>query len=515
MPLGQPVLSVEQTQELHEFAIKHKRVMSVPGKSTGADMFEPQHLMFSPLTGRFLGWFGDETVDDVSVWTHDARTWELISQNAGIQLKPAVSLNEPIDFVYQRVYESNKNSMGTLRFETEVNHYEDTPYYALNASGDILISLPLNQRWQVVRPGMEPAKATLPDGTKCLMRWRKIDMAGRLAILSPVVPLKKPLKPVVWRTSSLPQIGDTVYACIPERVMSEVVDGYDPSYADRIVLDYTESDVIFDSEGRAAAFTMHSEGKDSFSYGYNGADTTVRYLRKLMPGIRLSVDSETRTEPSHPIIAKLPHDIRNWGYLQPFLVPYNNIICSVVCIDESGYFVTPYSGYYDDGKTTHPRPDSTPQQIRSYRKRTDFDSAIVDEKGQIGNLSLVFFSEKLGLSIGKMRKPSLRPLKAIDLTACQPPSPGEELYTVDASLANGKMMQLFIRHTVLQPAQYPFNATIDRNDDQGALCYSLDGQPRGYVTETAPSKASSPLMLVDLAEIAKKLALVKEALGDR
>ena len=258
---------------------------------------------------------------------------------------------------------------------------------------------------------------------------------------------------------------------------------------------------------------MHSDGKDSFIYGYNGADTIVKHLRQLMPGIQLSVDSERNSEPSHPVIAKLPHDFRNWGYLNPSVAPYTNICCSVVCIDKSGYFVTPYTGYYDDGMTTSARPDSTPQEIRGYLNQ-GFYSAIVDEKGKIGILSLVFFSEKLGLSIGKMKKPPLRPIKTINLTACQPPALGEGLYSVDVSLANNIMMQLFIKHLVIEPAEYPFTAAVDQNVDEGALCYSLDGQPRGYVT-TVPSITGRRSMLVDLAEIAKKLALVKKALGDR
>ncbi|MHB1463305.1 MAG: hypothetical protein ACYC1M_18615 [Armatimonadota bacterium] len=514
LPLGLPVISAIQSDDHKEVSVKHTTVQGVPDQPLASGTFYPEHLIFSTLSGQFMGWSGDDFYG-VSVWTLDTRTWDFISQNAGIQVKPAIDNKEPVDPTYQRVYDSNKNSMGTLRFQSDENFYDDTTYYALTASGDIMVVLPSKVLEQVSRPNSEPAKAILPDGTKCQMRWKKTDTTSRVAILSPVIPLKQPLTPVTWRTSSLPQIGDTVYGCFPSCVMGGVVDGYDPSCPDRITLDSIEPAIIFDSDGRAAAFAMHSENRVSLTCAYNGAYTTVSQLRSLVPGIQLSVDSETHVDPSHPIITKIPHDIRNWGYLNPDLQPNNDYICSLVCIDGSGYFVLPYSDWFNDGKTTHPVADSTPQQIRSAFLSTEFDSAIVDDEGQIGVIATVFTSEKLGMSIGKMRKPPIRPMKAIDLSACRPPAPGEKCYSVDASLVADRLMQIFTSHTVIQSAEYPFTGVMDRGEDHGALCYSLDGQPRGYVTITVPSTPGSPLMLVDMAEIAKKLALVKEALGDK
>ncbi len=515
IPLGLQVLSVIGSEEYKELVVNRKTVSGVFGKSVSYDIYNPLHLVFNTLTGQFMAWSGQESSNGVTVWTLDDRLWDFISKNAGIQVKPPVDIMEPVDPIYQRVYDANKNSMGTLRFQSEENHYEDTTYYALTPSGDILVIIYSKMLEKASRLGSEPAKATLPDGTKCLMRWKKIEKGGNMAILTPVTPLKKPLTPIVWQPNELPQIGETVYGCMPSNVNSGVVDGHDPSYPDRIVVGSMASGVLFNSDGRAAALMMQSDGNDSYTFAYNGASTAVKRLKSLLPGIQLSLAKEIRSQTSQSAVAKIPHDIRNWGSLDPDKEPFGDYICSAVCIDESGYFVMPDSEWYDDGKTAHPAADSTPQQIRSNFLRTDLDSAIVDDKGQIGVIATVFSSEKLGLSIGRLRKPPTRPMTAIKLSSCQPVTPGEKLYGVDTSMADSKLMQVFIAHTALRSAEYPFTGVIDRNDDQGALCYSLDGQPRGYVTAPAPSKANSPMMLVDLAEIAKKLAIVKEALGGK
>ncbi len=515
LPLGLHVLSVIRSEESKDYVVNQKAVSGVFGKSVPYDIYNPMHLVFSALTGQFIAWSGQETSSGVSVWTLDDRLWNFISSNTGVRVKPVVDIKEPVDPIYQRVYDANKNSMGTLRYESEENRYENTDYYALTPSGDVLVIMPSKMLEKASRPGSQPAKATLTNGTKCQMRWKKIEKGGNMAVLSPVAPLKKPLTPITWQVDELPQVGETVYGCMPSNVNSGVVDGHDPSYPDRIVVGSVASGILFNSDGRAAALMMQSDVNASYTFAYNGASTAVKRLQNLMPGIQLSMAKDKRRQTSPSAVARIPHNIRNWGFLDSEKEPFGDVICSAVCIDGSGYFVLPHTGWFDDNKTTHPAADTSPQQMRSNFLSTEFDSAIVDDQGQIGAIATVFTSERLGLSIGKLRKLPIRPMKAIDLTDCQPVTPGEKLYGVDASMADGKMMQVFTSHTALQPAEYPFTGTIDRNDDQGALCYSLDGQPRGYITLTDPSKASSPLMLVDLAEIAKKLALVKEALGDR
>lgn len=514
LPLGLPVYAVYQQPNERRCVLTEKTVVGVPGNNTPPNLVMPERLLFSIQTGQFAGWGADQMQHEITVWEPDQSAREFIQKNTGIKISLTGLLKEPVDPAYQRVYDRNRNSMGKLRYMTRQNNYSNGVYYVLTSAGDVIVELDFDAFMTGSVIGQKPATATLADGSKCLMKWNKIDKANGIAFLTPTLPLKQPLKPIVWRNGKAPQIGEIVYGCYPNGLFSGRVYGFDPAYSDRFLVEAISSMIFFDTEGRAVSLRNSHREELLDTTVFDGVTTTTGLVQGLMPGLKLVTETETKDSPTNPLLTKLPSDIRNWGFVLPDSSNPGEWTSTAVCIDDNGYYVIPDTSLSDGTTAPKTATEPTAEQIRSAYTSLDNQAELHGDQGLIGKVAIIYRSPKLDLSILKLKDKPARAIKAIEMPVCKPPVISEPLYGMDVSIWNGRLMHLYIPHKLLEASTSPFTGCIDTHDDQGGLCYSLDGQVRGYVTDVMVSSNTRKTMLVDLAEIAKALAIVKKAMGD-
>ncbi len=467
-------------------------------------------LAFSAQSGEFLGW-ARQVISHIYLTNEDFDPFK-----AFVEKYTDIKINQPeaytkdnhaINSHYVAVYNRNRNSMGLLYFGDSSGDMKTQSFYILSPEGYILTSsFPVDKSSAKIT-------AIFPDGSECSMKWLLNDTRkSQCAILCPVKPLKTPLSPVVWALGSQPQLNSDYYACIPGEVVKENLSGYDRHYPTRAVTHYYAPSILFDENGYAVALSALRSGTQLDEM--LSVSESITFLKKSAPGIKLKTIEVSQADTRKPFFAKMWQDPRIWAWQtsSPIGGEYPPAMsASAICIDESGYFITTLGDYSPACYLLH--YVQSPDEIRAAYQQTDDADYLRDETGYIGRIVPVYYDVNLGFTICKTLQPPSRPMKALDLT----PSPSlpinEPLWAVDVSLLDTRVVP-YIRPFVHQVIPYSEGYNPEKND-AGFIAVASDGAVRGYVTLRFVTPSAMMRSTVNLAEISKALAYVKEALGDK
>ncbi|MHB1463307.1 MAG: hypothetical protein ACYC1M_18625 [Armatimonadota bacterium] len=515
--MGMPVY-VRQT-DIHTSAVSIGRAVAnndpdylIP--DTPIDLLS---LAFSTRSGEFLGWHYDTRSNKTQIMQISQDYRQFIEKNAHIKFTEGGLVNEPVDPQYGRVYNPNSKGICLVQFAHETNpKYRVHTAYAITPSGDLLTNIPLEMWGPKPEAKKMPAVAILPDGSKAALRWIVADQKTHLAILRPVKPLNRPLAPVVWAVGSKPQLEAPYYslsygqAYVPSGtgVGEGMVSGYDRKNPDRFVIHGYASLLMFNQQGQVTALNLGVEGFDVDTM--EDASTSVRYLTGLVPGLKLKQVQVTQHNSVGQVVMPIWQSPRIWAWItsEPALGPRSSMWrCSAICIDPSGYFVMPI-------KNECASETSTDEIRRIYSKLDDTDY-IRDENGEIGQVAIIYDNAKLGITIGKMVKPPLRAMKAISLAPPLQVQPSEQLYGVDVGLCDKRLQPYLQQYKPTERTVHPEYGYTNDDLACGYLCVRLNGQVMGYVTVVQDAINHQKTIVVPMSEIAKKLAYVKKALGDK
>lgn len=350
-----------------------------------------------------------------------------------------------------------------------------------------------------------PATAILPGGQTIKLKWMAVDKAQRMLILRPLTPLKRPLTPVVWALGSQPQIGCRYFACSFGVATADEIVGFDRAYPERYVVRAWPPFILFDGLGRAVGLTRTA-------WGILAAQTastaeSVKCVQSLLPGQTISTVSVKQQNTVAPVMTALSQGFRIWGWESGTNINVGIPLgwnSTAICIDASGYFVLPIKG-------PSFRESRSSDIVKAYNQREDVDY-VRDESGTVGQAAVVYHCPKLGISISKMLKPPTRPMKAVSLAPCLAAPSSEQLWNVDVALYDGRLIPY--RKPYKPAARIVDPGLGDDGVDTAFLVVRSDGTLRGYGSRVTSLTNHQTSVLVDLAEIAKKLAIVKKALGD-
>ncbi len=472
-------------------------VTSDPAVHISNDSFKPANLVFSTKTGQHLGWGSVWPETYATVHHIPASMSNLIEKHTDIRFTQTGKVQEPVDQSYSLAYNPNRNSMGKISFDGRPSHDN---YYVLTPDGTILTQIPLGM------PSVRyKAEAVLSDGQKIKMRWVTVDKAQQLGILRPVKPLKHPLTPVVWALGSQPQFGQRYYSFSGGKVGTDYIIGHDPVFPNRYVMSFYPPFMLFNNQGRAVALTRSPATLLRFCWEMSSAEEAVQYICKLNPELTMKTEKTMQPASAGRVIASLGINPQQWAFVhsRPFEEGHIDPDNSAICIDASGYFIMPTKYRAPAWVKDH--------QIRAaYDKKKDVDY-IRDAQGPIGKIAIIYNNPSLGISIGKALSKPIRAMRALNLNTTPPAQHSDKLYGINVGVFDGRLV----------PFQFPLAANNLRapksvkDAEYGCLCVNSDGRIIGYVTESTNRIGYDKMRIVDLAEIAKKLAYVKKALGDK
>lgn len=485
LPLGMQVYSMLKDFNHADYDVTLRSVISAPGKSEDK-YFDPALMLFSTLTGRFVGWNTYLIGGDADAWVPTQQALRFIEANSAIRFNTTDLSHEAVNPAYQRVYAKNKRSVGTLLISSKGSSTSTSDYYILTPSGEMLTDIPFPMTGDDTIVRNVSATAILPDGTKCPMKWVLVDRIVGIAILTPIKPLKSRMIPVEWANGSPSFFGTDLYeySASSSTVRPVNIAGHDANHPDRVVTDAVMLTLLFDADGRAVALKSSSKGMNASAHVMIGADESVRFLKWKQPAMKLRQSTQRRPSMARSPLLKILNNKPRWLLIHTN--PKNPMVQSVYpanCIDQDGYFVIPSArNVLGDLIAPSKADDSTTEQVRSALADKKGIAQLYDGQKKIGDVKIVFQSPKLGFAIAKLMKPLLAPMRAITLTKCLPPSLDETIYGEDVESWDDRLLPFLNKHELLRSAQAPFCGMIDNQGDDGSLCYSADGQPRGYIT---------------------------------
>ncbi len=507
VPMGMPVY-VRQTDNYNSAVTIDKAVVTndpeVPVSDSPLTLLA---LAFSASTGEFIGFHFDTRSGYTKITQLSQQNKQFITKYVGIKFSDRGAVEGPVDPQYSRAYAPLRNSMCQVQFQFEDNPKHDVyTAYVLTLAGDMLTNLPFEMSEAKPRVNKMPATAILPDGQKIKMKLMAVDKTQQLAILRPLKPLQRPLKPVVWALGSQPQIDRRYFACNYGDVSNEELVGHDRAYPERFVVRDWPPFILFDGQGRAVGLTRMAWGV------YVGQTTStaesVKYVQSLVPGQTISTVKVNQQNTVAPVMTALSQGYRIWGWESGHNINVGIPLgwnSTAICIDASGYFVLPMKSY-------HMVESRSGDIVKAFNSRDDMDY-IRDESGTTGQAAVVYHNPKLGISISKMLKPPTRPMKAVSLAHCLVAPSSEQLWNVDVALYDGRLIPY--RKQYKPAARIVDPGQGDDGVDTAFLVVSSDGTLRGYGSRVTSLTNHQKSVLVDMAEIDKSLAYVKKALGDR
>ncbi|MHB1463306.1 MAG: hypothetical protein ACYC1M_18620 [Armatimonadota bacterium] len=504
-PMGLPVY-IRVAGRYSKSATIESAVVTNDAQLPSPEISTPLSLAFSTLTGEFLGFHFETYFGNTRIRQLSKHQQQFISQNTGIKFSEGGVVRDHLDVQYSRAYTPLRNSMCQVQFKFEGNpkHHVSTAY-VMTPSGDMLTDLPLELSEEKPKINKMPAIATLPDGQTTKLKWMAMDKDKKMLILRPLTPLKRPLTPVVWALGSKPQIGRRYFACSYGVATADEIVGFDRVYPERFVLRPWPPFILFDDQGQAVGLTIESWGV--FAGQTTSTAESVKYVQSLVPDQKISTANVNQQNTVAPIMTALSQGFRIWGWESGTNIKVGIPLgwnSTAICIDDSGYFVLPMKSY-------HMVESRSGDILKAYNIRDDMDY-IRDESGTVGQAAVVYHNPKLGISISKMLKPPTRPMKAVSLAHCPEAPSSEQLWNVDVALYDGRLIPY-------RKPYKPASRTVrpERGDDGVDTCYlvvSSDGTLRGYGSVVRSMLNHQKSVLVDMAEIGKKLAYVKKALGE-
>lgn len=505
VPMGIKVFTTSTADDTLISTLDQRVVINDAKHTVKYDTFCPHDLAFSMQNAKLIGWCYDADSPTTQITQIPAAVREFIEWNTSIRFTYAGKITAPANSVGRSVLRTDKPGTGNLKI---LGTQESGPYYVLTPSGDILASMAPSKEDRYADGRPRPTIAILPDGTPCPMKWVSIDREKGMSILRPETPLIKKLVPIIWAIGSQPQLNQYYYSNPDIRKGYAAVVGYNRAKPDRYVVETWAPLVLFDTQARAVALNRSSMG--SWIEEMNSAAEGVAYLQKRVPGLSLSTIKVKQHDTFGPTMMKLWIDPRIWAWDSSELAESGKSsiwTCSAICIDPSGYFLMPLK----DTAAQEGKPAIVLEKFRS-REDTDF---IRDETGNIGQIAIVYHNPSLGITIGKMLKPPIRPMKAVSLSPC-PAAPGsEQLWGIDVDMCGKRLLPWRKPFRPRIRVIHPESGFSGDDLDFGYLVVSSDGTLRGYAGAVSVSPKRQKTILVNMAEISKKLAYVKKALGDR
>ena len=505
VPMGTKVFIASTAHDTLVSTQAQRLVINDAKHTVKYDVFCPHDLAFSMQDAKAIGWCYDAESPTTQITQMPVAARDFIERNTCIRFTYAGKITGPTNSAGISAQQANKPGTGYIKI---LGTRWTSDYCVLTPSGDILADMAPSKEDRCVDGRPRPTVAILPDDTPCPMKWVSIDSEKGMSILRPETPLKKKLIPIVWALGSQPQLNQNYYNKPGASKGYSAIVGYNRAKPDRYVVKPWAPMVLFDNQSRAVALNRASVC--TFIDEMSSAAEGIAYLRKRVPGLSLNTVKVTQQDTVGPTMMKLWIDARIWAWDSSELVESHNASlwsCSAVCIDPSGYFLMPM-------KEERLKESLAFEVLHQYKTREDTDF-IRDETGNIGEIAIVYHNPSLGITIGKMLKPPIRPMDAVSLAPCTRAAKSEQLWGIDVGISDGRLLPW--RKPYKPQTRTVQRKSVDDDDslESGFLVVSSDGTLRGYSSIARVFPQQLKTVLIDMSEIAEKLAFVKKALGDQ